>query len=218
MRFYNMTSMTKTTKALFSLNNKQFIVFENKPFVFGALLLKHPKFDQKLIRLVDKLLIKIFSNSSNNNKFIGILHANLINFFDKEELYDLLGLRIDVSLEKKKLLVDKYDLNRKVKVINRDLFKMSDISKKVKICLYLYLCIVNYFFDYIRFPKMINVLKRVLLCSSKEKRASNLKTMLEELRKVYLKNLNFNSLFLLIRLVNFFLMIRKLLKGIYIMK
>ena len=42
--------------------------------------------------------------------------------------------------------------------------------------------------------------------------------MLEELRKVYLKNLNFDSLYLLIGLVNFFLMIRKLLKGIYIMK
>jgi hypothetical protein len=218
MRFYNMTSMVKTTKALFSLNNKQFVMFENKPFVFGALLLKHPKFDQKLIRLVDKLIIKIFSNSSINNKFIGILYANLINFFNKEELYDLLGLRVDVSLDNKKLLVNKYDLNRKVEVINRDLFKMSNINKKVKICLYLYLCIINYFFDYIGFPKMINILKRVLLCSSKEKRASNLKTMLEELRKVYLNNLNFNSLYLLIRLVNFFLMIRKLLKGIYIMK
>ena len=218
MRFYNVTSMIKTTKALFSLSNKQFVMFENKPFVFGALLLKHPKFDQKLIRFVDEFLIKIFSNSSINNKFIGILYANLINFFNKKELYDLLGLRVDVSLDTKKLLVDKYDLNRQVKVINRDLFKMSDISKKVKICLYLYLCIINYFFDYIGFPKMINILKRVLLCSSKEKRASNLKTMLEELRKVYLKTLNFNSLYLLIRLVNFFLMIRKLLKGIYIMK
>jgi hypothetical protein len=210
--------MIKTTKALFSLNNKQFVMFENKPFVAGALLLKHPKFDQKLIRLIDKPLIKIFSNSVNNNKFIGILYANLINFFDKEELYDLLGLRENVSLDTKKLLVDKYDLNRKVKVINRDLFKMSDISKKVKICLYLYLCIVNYFFDCIGFPKMINILKRVLLCCSKEKRVSHLKTMLEGLRKVYLKNLNFDSLYLLIRLVNFFLMIRKLLKSMYIMK
>src|SRR6266487_3919613 len=138
MRFYNITSIIKTTKVLFSLKNKQFIMLENKPFVFGALLLKHPKFDQKLIRLVDKPLMKIFSNSVNNNKFIGFL-------------------------------------------------------------------------------KMMNILKRVLLCSSKEKRVSNLKTMLEELRKVYLKNLNFDSLYLLIRLVNFFLMIRKLLKGIYIM-
>src|SRR5438046_1262989 len=130
MRFYNMTSMIKTTKALFSLNNKQFVMFENKPFVFGALLLKHPKFDKKLRRLIDKILIKIFINSIINNKN----------------------------------------------------------------------------------------LKRVLLCKNKKKRTSNLKTMLEELRKVYLKNLNFNSLYLLIRLVNFFLMIRKLLKGIYIMK
>ncbi len=218
MRFYNMTSMIKTTKALFSLKNKQFVMLENKPFVFGTLLLKHPEFDQKLIGLVDKPLMKIFSNSTNNNKFIGILYANLVNFFDKKELYDLLGLRGNVSVDTKNLLIYKYDLNRKVKVINRDLFKLSDIGKKVKICLYLYLCVINYFFNCIGFPKMINILKRVLLCSSKEKRISNLKTMLEELRKVYLKSLNFNSLYLLIRLVNFFLMIKKLLKGIYIMK
>jgi len=218
MRFYNITSIIKTTKVLFSLKNKQFIMLENKPFVFGALLLKHPKFDQKLIRLVDKPLMKIFSNSVNNNKFIGTLYANIINFFDKEELYDLLGLRVNVSVDTKSLLIDKYDSNKKVKVINKDLFKMSDIDKKVKICLYLYLCIINYFFNCIGFLKMMNILKRVLLCSSKEKRVSNLKTMLEELRKVYLKNLNFDSLYLLIRLVNFFLMIRKLLKGIYIMK
>jgi hypothetical protein len=210
--------MIKMTKALFSLNNKQFVMLENKPFVFGALLLKYPEFDQKLIRLVDKPLMKIFSNSVNNNKFIGILYANLVNFFDKEELYDLLGLRGNVSVDTKKLLIYKYDLDRKVKVINRDLFKMSDIGKKVKICLYLYLCVINYFFNFIGFSKLINILKRVLLCNSKEKRVSNLKTMLVELRKVYLKSLNFNSLYLLIRLVNFFLMIRKLLKGIYIMK
>lgn len=218
MRFYNMTSMIKTTKASFSPNNKQFTMLENKPFVFGALLLKHPKSDQKLIRLISKSLMKIFSNSVNNHKFIGILYASIINFFDKEELYDLLGLRRNVSVDTKKLLIYKCDLNGKIKVINRDLFKMSNFSKKVKICLYLYLCIINYFFNCIGFPKMINILKRVSLCSYKEKRVNNLRTMLEELRKVYLKNLNFNSLYLLIRLINFFFMIRKLLKSIYVMK
>ena len=211
--------MMKATKALFPLNDKQLVMLENKPFIFGALLLKHPKSDQKLMRLISKPLMKIFSNSiDNNNKFVGILYASLIDFLDKEELYDLLGLRRNTSIDTKNLLIDKYDLNRKVRVVNRDLFKMSNFSKKVKICLYLYLCIINYFFDYIGFPKMINILKRVLLCSSMEKRTSNLKIMLRGLRKVYLKSLNFNSLCLLIRLVSFFLMIRKLLKGIYITK
>jgi len=217
MRFYNMTSMMKTANSLFSLNNKQFVLLENKSFMFGALLLKHPKFDQKLIRFVDKLLIKIFSNST-NNKFIGILYTNVINFFDKMDLYDLLGSRRDVNIYKEKSFINNYDINRKVEVTNKDLFKISMISKKVKKCLYLYLCIVNYFFNYIGFPKMINILKKVLLCSSKEKRINNLKMMLEELRKVYIKRLDFNSLYLLIRLVNFFLMIKKLLKSIYIMK
>jgi hypothetical protein len=218
MRFYNMTSMMKTIKALSSLNDKQFVMLENKPFVFGALLLKHPKSDQSLIRFINKSLIKVFSNSINNDKFIGILYASLIKFFDKGELYDFLGLRNNVSVDMEKLLVDKYDLNRKVEVIGKDLFKLSDLSKKVRICLYLYLCIVNYFFNRIGFPKVINILNRVLLCSSREKRINNLKTMLEVLRKAYLEILSFNSLYLLMRLVNFFFMIKKLLKGIYIMK
>ena len=218
MRFYNMTSTIKTTKALFSPNNKQFVIFENKPFLFSALLLKYPKFDQKLIRFVDRLIMKIFGNNINSNKFIAVLYASLVNFFDKAELYDLLGLRRNVNISAKKLLMDKYGLNNEVRVINKDLFKISDISKMVKTCLYLYLCIVNYFFGCIRFPKIINILKRVLLYSSKEEKLNNLKTMLEALRKVYLKRLNFNSLHLLIRLVSFFLTIRKLLKGIYIIK
>jgi len=218
MRFNNMINMTKTTKELFLLNNKQFFTLENKPFIFGILLLKHPKFDQKLLRFVNKFLIRIFNNSVNNNKFVGVLHASLINFFDKVELCDLLGLGRDVNIYSEELLVNEYGLNRRIKIVNRDLFKMSDISEEVKRCLYLYLCIINYSFNYIGFPRIINILKRVLLCNCKEKRINNLKTMLEELRKVYLKRLNFNSLCLLIRLVNFFFMTRKLLKGIYIMK
>jgi hypothetical protein len=210
-----MTSMVKTTKTLFSSNNRQFVVLENKSFVFGALLLKHPKFDQKSIRFVGELMMKIFGNSI-NNKSIATVYASLVNFFDETELYHLLGLRENVNAYTKKLVMDGYDFNNKV--INKDLFRISNISKKVKTCLYLYLCIVNYFFYYIRFPKMISVLERVLLYSSKEKRVNNLKTMLEELRKIYLKRLNLNNLNLLIRLISFFLMIRKLLKGIYIIK
>lgn len=200
MHFYKITGMIKTSNKLFSLNNKQFIMLENKPFVMSALLLKYPKFDQKLIVFINKLLTRIFSS---NNKSVGILYANLITFFNKLELYDLLGLR-----------GNKYDLNKKVKVINEDLFKISKLDKKVKRCLYLYLCIINSFFNYIRFPKMINILKKVLLCSIKEKKINNLKTILE----MYLKKLNFNSLYLLMGLIKYFLMIKKILKSIYIMK
>jgi Mitochondrial ribosomal protein (VAR1) len=200
MHFYKMTGMIKTSNKLFSLNNKQFIMLENKPFVMSVLFLKHPKFDQKLILFINKLLTKIFSR---NNKFVGILYANLITFFNKSELYDLLGL-----------IGNKYDLNKKVKVINGDLFKMSKLDKKVKRCLYLYLCIINSFFNYIEFPKMINILKKVLLCSTKEKKINNLKTILE----MYLRKFNFNSLYLLMGLIKYFLMIKKILKSIYIMK
>jgi Mitochondrial ribosomal protein (VAR1) len=218
MRFYYMTGMIKTTEALLLLNNKQFIMFENKPFVFSILLLKHPKLDQKLIRFVDKLLMKTFNNDINSDKFLGILYTDFINFFDKMELYDLLGLERNISINEQKLLVDKYGLNNRFEIVNKDLFKMSHINKKVKRCLYLYLCIINYFFSYIGFPRMIDILRRILLCSSKEKRINNMKIILKELRKVYLERLGFNSLYLLIRLVNFFLMIRKLLRNIYVMK
>jgi hypothetical protein len=200
MHFYKMTGMIKTSNKLFSLNNKRFIMLENKPFVMSVLLLKYPKFDQKLIVFINKLLTKIFSR---NNKFVGILYANLITFFNKLELYDLLGLR-----------GNKYDLNKKVKVINGDLFKMSRFDKKIKRCLSLYLCIINSFFNYIGFSKMINILKRVLLCSTKEKKINNLKTILE----IYLRKFNFNSLYLLMGLIKYFLMIKKILKSIYTMK
>jgi len=218
MRFYYMTGMIKTYEALLLLNNKQFIMFENKPFVFSILLLKHPKFDQKLIRFVNKLLMKTFNNDINNNKFVGILYVDFINFFDKMELYDLLGLKGNKSIHKQKLLVNKYDLNNEFEVINKDLFRVSHINKKVKKCLYLYLCIINYFFSYIGFPRIISILKKVLLCSSKEKRIDYMKIILRELRKIYLKRLDFNSLYLLIRLIIFFLIIRKLLRSIYVMK
>src|SRR5215469_13710580 len=106
MRFYNMMSMIKTTtKAFFSLNNKQFTMLENKPFIFGALLLKHPRFDKKLIMFVNKLLVKTFNNSI-NNKPIGILHKGLIDFFDKTTLNDLLRLREDVDTYTEKSLID----------------------------------------------------------------------------------------------------------------
>ena len=215
IRFYKMTSMMETAKILFSLSNKQFIILENKSFIMGILLLKHPKFDKELMMFIKEFLT---NNGNKYNKFVKILYVNLMTFFDEAELYDLLGLTGDTNIYVNKLSVNKYDLNKEVKVTNRDLFKFSKINQKVKGCLYLYLCIINYFFNYIGFHKMINILKRALLCSSKENRTNNLKIMLEKLREIYLKRLRFNSLYLFIRLVNFFLMIRKILKCIYIMK
>ena len=223
MRFYKMTSMIQTAKMLFSLSNKQFIIIENKSIIMGTLLLKHLKFDQELIIFIKEILTKVFNsatNSSDNkyNKFIGILYASIVTLFDKTELHDLLGLKKNANIYTNKLSVDEYDFSKKVKVIDKDLFKFSKINEKVKRCLYLYLCIINYFFNHIGFHKMINILKKVLLCSSKENGINNSKIMLEKLREIYLKGLRFDSLYLLIRLANFFLMIRKILKCIYIIK
>ena len=225
MRFYKITSMIETAKMLFSLSNKQFTLLENKLFIIGTLLLRHPKFDHKLIMFVKELLVKLFgstSNSSNSsgkyNKFVGILYTNIMTFFDKGKLYDLLELRRDINIYTDKLLINEYSFNKKIKVIDKDLFKFSNINEITKRYLYLYLCIVNYFFNYIGFYKTINILKKVLLCSSKENGINNLKTVLGKLRKIYLTRLGFDSLYLLIRLINFLLMIRKILKGIYVMK
>src|SRR5215813_6127363 len=225
MRFYKITSMIETAKMLFSLSNKQFISLENKSFIIGTLLLRHPKFDRKLIVFIKELLVKIFnstSDSSNSsskyNKFVGILYTNIMTFLDEAELYDLLELRRDINIYSNELSINKYSLNKKIKVIDEDLFKFSKINEMVKRYLYLYLCIINYFFNYIGFNKMINILKKVLLCSSKENGINNLNAILEKLRKIYLKGLGFDSLCLLIRLVNFLLMMRKILKGIYVMK
>lgn len=215
--FYKITGMMKTVDKLFSLNNKQFAALENKSFIMVTLLLKHSKFDPKLITFINKLLIKVF-RGNNKNKFVGILYANLITFFNKVKLYDLLGLKRDENIYVEKLLVNERGLNKKVKVINRDLFEVSKPNKKVKRCLYLYLCIINYFFDYIGFSKMINTLRKILLYSGKENKTSNLRKMLESLRIIYLKRLELNSLHLLMELIRFFLMIKKILKGIYIMK
>lgn len=186
--FYKMTGMIKTSNELFSLNNKQFTMLENKSYVMSALLLKHPKYDQKLIVFINKILTKIFSDSSNinNNRFIGILYTNLINFFNKAELYDLL-----------RLINNEYGLDNKVKRY-----------------LYLYLCIINYFFNYIGFSKMINILKKILLLSPEEKKINNLKIVLE----IYLRKLNFNSLYLLMGLIQIFCRIKKILNSMYIMR
>lgn len=216
MRFYKMTNVIKTVNIFLSLNNKQFVILENKPFVIGTLLLKHFKFDKNLMVFIKKLLVKIFN--TNNNKFIELLYVNIVTFFDKIELFNLLGLTKDTNIFVEKFLIDKHELNKKTKVINKNLFKISRPNKKVKIYLYMYLCIVNYFFHYIRLPKVINILRKVLLYNSKEKITNTLEIVLEKLRKTYLIKLKINSYFLLLELISSFLMLRKILKSIYIVK
>lgn len=216
MRFYKMTNVIKTVNIFLSLNNKQFVILENKPFVIGTLLLKHFKFDKNLMVFIKKLLVKIFN--TNNNKFIELLYVNIVTFFDKIELFNLLGLTKDTNIFVEKFLIDKHELNKKTKVINKNLFKISRPNKKVKIYLYMYLCIVNCFFHYIRLPKVINILRKVLLYNSKEKITNTLEIVLEKLRKTYLIKLKINSYFLLLELISSFLMLRKILKSIYIVK
>jgi hypothetical protein len=194
-------------EALSSLKNQRFVMIENKPFIMAILLIKQSKFNQDLIIFVKELLIKIFS--SNNNKLIGDLYTNLINFFGKLELYNLLGLS---------KYVNSYGLSNKVKMINRDIFKVSRIDKGTKMYLYLYLYITYHFFNYISFLKMINILGKVLLFDSKEKKIDNLIIVLESFRKIYSTKLRINSLKLLIRLIIFFLDLKKILKSMYLMK
>jgi hypothetical protein len=210
-----MTNMMKAANILFSLNNKRFILLENKPFVMGVLLLKQLKLDQRSMTFIKNLLIKTFN--TNNNKFVEVLYANIITFFGKMDLFNLLGLRKDTIMYKN-LLANKRGLLKEIKGINIALFKMSRPTKKTKRYLYLYLCIVNYSFYYIGFPKMVNILRKVLLHSSKEKRTNNLKIILENLKKIYLTRLKINSSYLLIRLISLFLMLKKILESICIMK
>jgi hypothetical protein len=178
-RFYRMTNVVKTWSILSSQDNKQLIMLEDRLFLMGALLLKHPKFDQNLIIFVRKLLVKIFND--NKNMFFSPLYINVITFFDR-----------------------------------MDLFKISRLNDKAKRCLCLYLYIVIFFFNSIGFLKLINVLKKVLLYNLEENRINNFKTILNKLGKIYLTRLKINSLCSLIGLISLYLMLRKILKNIYI--
>jgi hypothetical protein len=220
IRFYRISNMIKTTEMLFSLKSEQ---IENKPFVMALLLLKYYKFDQRSITFFNKLLTKLFSNynnntSSNSNKFIKTLYENIVVFFDKSELYDLLGLNRNTNMYTEKLLINEHGLNKKIRVINKDLFKISSISKNTKIYLYLYMYIINYLFNCIRFPKMISILRKVLLFKVKEKEVSDSITMLENLKKNYLIKFKIDSFYVLIRLIKIFFDLKKILKSMYLIK
>ena len=213
--FYKLTKVMKIIKIPFTQKSKQFVI-ENRPFLMGVLLFKYPEFDQKLIIFIRQHFIKMFNNNKMSTE---LFYKNVFTSpFDKTELHKLLDLSNDTDINIERSLFDKRGLNEKMEIINKNIFKLSNTDKKVKKYLYLYLYIINYFFNYIKFPKMINILKKILLYNLKEKRTSSLKIMLEKSGKIYFTKLQINSLYLFIKLINLFLMLKKILKSIYIIK
>lgn len=213
--FYKMTKMTKIIKIPFTQISKQFVI-ENRPFLMSVLLFKYPEFDQKLIIFIKQLFVKIFNNSK---IFTKLFYKNVVTSpFDKTELHKLLNLSNNTDINVERSLFNGYRLNEKMKIINKNIFRLSRTDKKVKRYLYLYLYIINYFFNYIKFPKVINILKKILLYSFKEKRTNSLKIMLEKSGKIYFTKLQINSLYLYIKLINLFLILKKILESIYIIK
>jgi len=168
VRFYRIINMMRTTKTISTQSNKSFTIFENRPYLIGALLFKYPKFDKKLILLIKNILIKMF--------------------------------------------------NTKDKMFIEMLNKTYKYNKKLNNYLYLYLCIINYFFNHIGFLKIINILDKVLLYNLRDNGKINLRIILEKIGKMYLTKLKINSLYLFIRLINLFLILKKILKSIYIIK
>ena len=213
--FYKLTKVMKIIKIPFTQKSKQFVI-ENRPFLMGVLLFKYPEFYQKLIIFIRQHFIKMFNNNKMSTE---LFYKNVFTSpFDKMELHKLLDLSNDTDINIERSLFDKRGLNEKMEIINKNIFKLSNTDKKVKRYLYLYLYIINYFFNYIKFPKMINILKKILLYNLKEKRTNSLKIMLEKSGKIYFTKLQINSLYLFIKLINLFLMLKKILKSIYIIK
>jgi len=213
-----MTNMMKTVNVLFSQNNKRFVRIGNKPFLMSALLFKYPKLNQKLIIYIKEFFFTIFNSSYKNNPFIEPFYKNIIAYVDKTESHEFLDLSNDTDINIKKSLVDKYKLSGKTEIIDENTLKIFIPNKKAERYLFLYLFIVNYFFNYIGFPKTINILRKIFIYSSKEKIINNLKIMLEKSGKIYFTKLKINSLYLFIILINLFLMLKKILKSIYIIK
>jgi Mitochondrial ribosomal protein (VAR1) len=150
------------------------------------------RLNQKLTVLFRKFLIILFGNKS-----IVLLYKYICIYFENADLSN------------------KHLLNGKVKVINKSIFKESIFNIETK--RYLYLCLMKYFFYYIRFPKMMNIMKKVIF-NLKEERVNNLIIVLKDLEKIYSKKLKINYLIYLIKLINIYLMINKLLKSIYLLK
>ena len=204
--FYKMTKTMKIIKTPFTQRSEQFVI-ENRPLLMGVLLFKYPEFDQKLIIFIKQLFIKMFSNNKISTK---LFYKNVVtSTLDKTELYKLLNLSKYTDINIERSLFNKCGLNEKMEIINKNIFKLSNTNKKAKRYLYLYLYMINYFFNYIKFPKTINILKKILLYNLKEKRTSSLKIMLEKSGKIYSAKLQINSLYLFIKLINLFLMLKK---------
>ena len=153
----------------------------------------------------------MFSNNNNLDIYRKMLFINAITFFDKTELYKLLDLKKNTDIYVEKSFINKYESKKNVKVINKDIFITSRLNKKAKRSLYLYLYII-------RFPKLINILKKVFLYNLQEKRTNFLKIILDKLGKTYSTKLKINSLHSLIKLISLYLMLRKILRSIYIIK
>lgn len=180
----------------------------------ATLLLNYYNSDKKLIMVFRNLFLKMIN--INGNKSIRILYKYIYSFFKNTELYKLLGTEKYANILIKRPLIEKCELNKKAEVFNRNVLKK--FNKKTKRCLCLYLCVINNFFCYIKLPKVINILKRVLLFSLKEKRLNNFKIILDRLEKIYFVKLKINSLSLLVKLINLFLTINRILKSIYILR
>lgn len=185
----------RITKAFFFKNGKFSLLIKNKLLLVTALLLKYYNFDSKLMLFVKDLFMKMIIIKG--NKSIGLL-------------YKFLELEIYKNTSFKKSLEQKYELKNKVEIFR--------LNKKTKKYLYFYMCIINNFFCYIKFPRIINILKRVLLFSLEEKKINNFKFILKKLKKIYFIRLKINSFSLLIRLVYLYIMLNKILKSIYILR
>jgi hypothetical protein len=204
----------RMTKIFFFQNSKLYLLIKNKPFLMATLLLKYSTLDKKLMLFVEKLFIEI--TNINANKSIIILYKYISMFLNRVEIYKLLGMKKYTDLLIKRSFIEKGELNENIEVFNQNIVKK--FNKNTKKCLFLYLCIINNFFCYIKFPKVISILRKVLLYSLKEKKVNFLKIILKRLQKMYFVKLKINSLNLLVKLMSLYLTINKILKGIYILR
>jgi hypothetical protein len=159
---------------------------------------------EKNLFILVTLLLKhpisnILVNIVNKKLSVKLLYDNFYTFFNSIGLY-----KASRS-------------SRDIKVVDKSTFKRSMFNIKTKRYLYLYLYLVYCFFDHIKLPKVINILKKVSF-SFKEKRFTNLNIILRNLGKIYLKKLRINSSYLLMKLINLYLITSKLLKDLYLLK
>jgi Mitochondrial ribosomal protein (VAR1) len=105
-----------------------------------------------------------------------------------------------------------------IEVFNRTAFNKFGFNRKTEKCLYLYLCIINNFFCYIKLPNIVSILIKVLLFSLKENRVNNFKVILERLEKIYFVKFKISSFNFLVLLIDLYLTVSKILKTIYMLR